>query len=226
MKESLTGRVGRLISGGFHALVDAVENAVPEAVMEQAIREIDSAIDDVRVELGRVVASRHLANTRLTEENSRHESLAVNIELAVKENRDDLAEAAIAQQLDIEAQVPVLEAAIAEANGREKELEGFISALQAKKREMQEELKLYRETMAGVVGEQGAVMHGCNNESVDAKVARAESAFERVLERATGFNSNRPGFAGKTSAKVAELEALAHRNRIQERLAAIKTEMG
>ena len=46
MKEKITGRVSRIISGGFNALIDAVENAAPEAVMEQALREIDEAIED------------------------------------------------------------------------------------------------------------------------------------------------------------------------------------
>ena len=60
MSESLTSRVGRLIAGSFHSLVDAVENAAPESVMEQAIREIESAITDVRSDLGNVEAQRHL----------------------------------------------------------------------------------------------------------------------------------------------------------------------
>jgi hypothetical protein len=41
MSETLTSRVGRLIAGGFHSIIDAVENAGPESVIEQAIREID-----------------------------------------------------------------------------------------------------------------------------------------------------------------------------------------
>ena len=64
MSESLSSRVGRIISGSFHALVDAVENAAPENVMEQAIREIETAIADVRVDLGKVEAQRHLSASR------------------------------------------------------------------------------------------------------------------------------------------------------------------
>jgi phage shock protein A len=227
MKESLTSRVGRLISGSFNALVDAVENAVPETVMEEAIREIDGAIDDVRAELGRVVANRHLANTRLMEENRKYESLSENIELAVKESRDDLAEAAIAQQLDIEAQIPVLESTIADCSNQEKELESYITALQAKKREMQDELRQYREsaneasaTASG--GPQSATEKGSN---VASKVDKASSTFDRVMEKATGLAASRTNMDGKTAAKVAELEELAHKNRVQERLAAIKSKM-
>lgn len=226
MKESLTSRVGRLISGGFNSLIDAVENAVPETVMEEAIREIDSAIDDVRTELGRVVANRHMANTRLMEENRKYETLSENIELAVNQSRDDLAEAAIAQQLDIEAQIPVLEATVADSGSKEKELEGYITALQAKKREMQDELRMYRESTIEsetvAAGGQTAMATGSN---VAAKVDKASSAFDRVMEKATGMAASRSSIDSKTAAKVAELEALAHKNRVQERLAKIKSKM-
>ena len=40
MKERLIKRVGRIISGSFNAVVDAIENAAPETVMEQALREM------------------------------------------------------------------------------------------------------------------------------------------------------------------------------------------
>lgn len=118
MKESMSSRVGRLIAGSVNAVIDAVENAAPEVVMEQALREIDGATDEVRTELGRVIAGKHLANKRLVEESRKHEALAEQIELAVKEGREDLAEAAIARQFDIEAQIPVLESSIADAAGK------------------------------------------------------------------------------------------------------------
>ena len=130
MKESLIGRVGRIISGSFNSLIDVIENAAPETVMSEAIREIDAAIDDVRVELGRVVAGKHLANKRLMEENRKHEDLGEKIERAVNEERDDLAEAAISQQIDIEAQIPILEATINDCGNNEKELDGYITAFE------------------------------------------------------------------------------------------------
>ncbi len=39
--------LGVLVSGTVKALIDAVENVAPEAVMEEAMREIDGAIDEV-----------------------------------------------------------------------------------------------------------------------------------------------------------------------------------
>ena len=68
MNESITSRVARLMSGSVNALVDAVENASPELVMEQAIREVDSAIADTQAELGQQIAQKHLASKKLIEE--------------------------------------------------------------------------------------------------------------------------------------------------------------
>lgn len=226
MRDSLTGRVTRIISGSLNALVDAVENAAPVTVMEEAIREIDGAIDEVRAELGRVAASKHLANTRLLEENRKHEDLSSKIELAVKENRDDLAEAAIATQLDIEAQIPVLEATIADCGNQEKELEGYINALQAKKREMKEDLKQFRDAQqeAESISAGGGNGSATSSGGVESRVSKAESAFERVVENATGMSSRSGTGDRHDAAKLAELEKMSRANRIQERLAAIKGE--
>lgn len=227
MSESMTTRVGRLISGSMNALIDAVENAAPESVMEEAIREVDNAIDDVRTELGRTVASKHIASKRLMDENRKYESLTENIEVAVKESRDDLATAAIAQQLDIEAQIPVLEAAILDSGNQEKELESYIAALQAKKREMKDELRSFQESQkespASSTG--GAVTAATGKSNIDAKVEKAGSAFDRVLEKATGVAAANSAVNTENAAKVAELEELAQKNRVNERLAAIKSKI-
>jgi phage shock protein A len=222
MSESLTGRVGRIISGSVNALVDAIENAAPGAVMEEAIREVDSAIDEVRTELGKVIAGKHLANTRLMSENTKHEELAAKIQLAISEGRDDLAEAAIAHQLDIEAKIPVLEATISDCSSQEKELEGYVNALQAKKREMQEELKQFIANKKAESISAEAIANGTSGSNINAKVEKAESAFQRVAEKATGVPSSSGASDAKTAAQLAELDELARKNRIQERLSAIK----
>ena len=226
MKEKLISRVGRIISGSFNAVIDAIENAAPESVMEEAIREIDGAVDDVRAELGLVVANKHLANTRLMEANRKFEDLSEKIELAITSGREDLAETAVSQQLDIEAQIPVLEATIADCSDQEKEMEGYVNALMAKKREMKEELKEFRNSRKEIPPESPAGDAAAKGSNVESRVGKAASAFDRVLEKSTGL----PGSAGandrKSAAQMAELESMAHQNRIRERLAAIKNKMG
>ncbi len=224
MKESITARVSRIISGSARRLVDMLESAVPEVVMEEAINEIDSAIFDVRSELGKVSAAKYLANTRLMESNKKHEDLSSKIEFAISENRDDLAEAAVAQQLDIEAQIPVLENSISESNEKIKELESYITALQAKKREMREELREFRKAQenskSAVSGSSGTSA----NSGVDNKVARAEAAFDRVIENTTGF-AGPDSIDMKNSAQLSELEEMHRNNRIKERLTSIKAKV-
>ncbi|MCD8532544.1 MAG: PspA/IM30 family protein [Saccharospirillaceae bacterium] len=53
MSEGLLKRIGRLVSASANSLVDSLENAAPTLVMEEAIREIDSAIADVRAQLAK-----------------------------------------------------------------------------------------------------------------------------------------------------------------------------
>lgn len=226
MKESITSRVGRIVSGSLNAMVDAVENAVPEAVMEESIREIDGAIDDVRAELGKVLATKHLASTRLIEESKKHDELSEKIELAVKEGRDDLAEAAIASQIDIEVQLPVLEKTITDCGAQEKELEGYINALLGKKREMKEELRLFK------IAQQEAADNAYATEntiagtgSAEQRVTKATETFDRVIENTTGVASRLNAIAGKNASQLSELDDLARKNKIEERLTRIKKGM-
>ena len=227
MSEGLVSRVSRIVSGGFNSLVDAVENAAPETILEQSMREIESAADDVRTELGRVIANKHLANTRLMDTNAKHEELSEKIALAVKENRDDLAEAAIAKQLDIEAQVPVLEHAITEAGEKERELEGYIEALQAKRREMVAEIDTFKESRKSAAAEDASGQAAAaSGQTPEGKVRKAENTFDRVMRQTTGLPGGEATGDAASAAKIAELETLSRDNRIKERLAALKSSKG
>jgi phage shock protein A len=63
----------------------------------------------VRAELGLVAANRHLAQQQHLRLNREHDALGVALTTALQEARDDLAKTAIARQIDIEAQLPILE---------------------------------------------------------------------------------------------------------------------
>jgi phage shock protein A len=218
MAENILSRVTRLVSGSVNSIVDAVENAAPETIMREAIREVDRAIDDVRAELGLAAANKHHANKRLMEASAKHEALSDQIETAVGEGRDDLAEAAIGRQLDIEAQIPLLENALTEAGERETELEGYVLALQGRKREMENDLDTYLSTRTAG----GAAAPGMSPEhAADSKADKAESAFNRVLRGKTGLDGSVKADRD-TAAKLAELESISRSNRVKERLAALK----
>ena len=219
MTDTIATRVSRIVSGSVHALLDAVESAAPEAVMAQAIREVEEAAGDVRVELGRAAANKHLATSRLVELNRRHGELGDQIEVALGAGRDDLAEAAVARQLDIEAQIPVVEHAVADAADEEKRLEGYLAALNAKRRDMDAALNEFiasRQTSAGA-----SALGSPGKDTTAGKLDRASAAFDRVMARETGL-AGPPGVAAQDAAKLAQLNALARQNRVAERLAALK----
>lgn len=220
MSESISSRVGRIISVGVSAIVGAMEGLSPEGVMEEAIREVDEAALEVKAELGKVIASRHMANKRLMEKSVLHEDLNKKIALAVSESRDDLAEAGIARQLDIEAQMPVLRETVDDLTQKETELTSYIAALGAKRREMQEELAKLRAVQAQAGSSTQSTPAGPSS-SADKKVSQAASTFERVMARQTGL----PGIGNVTpaeQAKLLELDKLNRDNRIKERLMVFK----
>lgn len=219
MSETLARRVGRLVSGGFHALIDAAENLAPEAVMNESIREIERAVDEVRAELGKVLAQKHLAAKKMADESNRHEAIDANLQAAVDAGRDDLAEAGIAEQMDIEARLPILENTIADCAAQEKELEGFIAALQAKKREMQQQLQDWRAAQQSMGTGKTAGGNGSDLNRIARDAEKSGNAFDRVMGRQNSVHSSTDA---AQLAKLKELEDLSRNNRIAERLAALK----
>lgn len=218
MSESLSRRVRRLVSGGFHAVLDTAENFAPEAVLNEHIREVERAIDEVRGELGKVLAQKHLAAKKLADEGNRHESLSDQIQAALNAKRDDLAAAGVAEQMDIEARLLVLENTIADCAAQERELSDFVAALQSTRREMQQNLADWKAAqnqnhMAG-----GAVS-GSKISQIAHHSEKSSQNFERVLQRHGGMPLNG---AGNQASSLRELEELSRQNRVAERLAALK----
>src|SRR5882757_812416 len=158
MSESLVFRVKRLISGSANGVVDALETANAEMVMREAVREIDRAADDVREELARAMTARHQTNRLLEHTKAKLVELSERAKLAVDQARDDLAEAALSRQLDLEAEIPVLEGRIVEFTAKQTELEGYVASLAARKREMESEIAAFvsvSETAARAAGGAG-----------------------------------------------------------------------
>ncbi len=215
MKENLASRVGRIITGGANKVVSMIEHAAPEIVLEEALREIDSAVYDVRSELGKVIAQKHMANTRLVELNKNHDDLDEKITFALKENREALAEAAVSKQLDLEAQIPVVEKSVVEYDKQQKELENYAAALVAKKRELSQEFQEFKKVRAESAKDSSAAVSQSNS-ALDDRLNRAEETFGRVLDRAQMTTS------AANEKQLAELEDLARKNRISERLAQYK----
>ena len=219
MTDTIASRVTRVIGGSVHALLDAMENAAPEATMAQAIREVDQAIDEVRSELGRVEAVKHVASSSLNKLNTEKETLGEQIDIAMAKGDETLARAGIAKQIDIDDQIPVLQRSLQDSVGRGNELEGYIAALAG------------QEARDGIGA---AGLHRGAGGRVRARPARTHRAAPR-RERSTapdrpsiGCSRARPASRSRVrainpdAAKLRELQDMARTHRIDERLAALK----
>lgn len=220
MAETLAVRVTRILAGSAHAFLDALEDMAPEAMMRQAVREIDQVMGEVRVDLGKAEAAKHLVTSQINKLNTESEQIASHVDTALKRGEDDLARAGIERQTLIDDQVPVLQRALADQQERSRELEGYITALLAKRREMESELQQYLASRAHV----GTSASATGKVTQDARVEDARSAFDRVLARQTGVSGLNPANAGDAQ-KLKELQDLARHNRIEERLAQLKAQM-
>jgi len=217
MAETIASRVSRIIVGSAHALLDKAENLAPEAVMSQSIREIDQVIVEVRLDLGKTEAAKHLVLSRIAKLNAEHDKLGEQLETAVAENRDDLASAAIARQSDIEDLLPVLQKSLDERSEQSAELESYVVALHAKKRELEQVQADYLATLAS----QAATPSAPGLADRQARIEDAAASFDRVLSRQTGASLLAGGFNGEAG-KLKELAEMQRNNRIAERLAAAK----
>ena len=196
--------------------------------MEQSIREAQGVIGEVRHELGMVSANRHLAQQQHAHLNGQHEKLGGQIEQAIEAGRDELAQAAVARQLDIEAQLPVLEATLAELARQEGELQGYVAALLARKREMEGALADYRASRSAAAAATAAApdQPGATPQPASGaqqRIDAASDAFDRVHRRQTGLSAaGRASSSLQQAAKLQQLDDLTREHQIAERLARIK----
>lgn len=222
MNETLRSRVSQVVIGGAHALIDKLENQLPEAMMEQAIRKVEAVIDEVRAELGKAAANRHLAQRQHADLNQRHLELTTQAEEAIGLGRDDLARVAVTRQLDIEAQIPLVEASLTELVAQEKELSGFIEALIGKRRDMQSALEQFLSSRTSLTSETGYASPANSANQAQLKVEKAGSAFNRIFQRQTGLTPLEQTRSATQEAQLKELDGLLQNQKIEARLAQLK----
>ncbi len=143
MSQSIAQRVKHLIAASHGRGSGRTDEGGAEAALQAIVQDIDRAIADVREELGSVIALRHRTGRIIVMNRNRIEALAEAITDAVAQERDDLAATAIARQLDLEAQIPVLLDTQSEAAARQAELDGYLAALNGRRREIEQEVQTH-----------------------------------------------------------------------------------
>lgn len=126
--EGILARMGRLLAAIASETIDSAESSNKVALVKQAIREIDAGADEARHALGKSRAEEFRLKRRREELDAEVAGLTDKIRLAVAENREDLARAGVARQIDLESQGIALERAM---DFIELEIEEQTKALQA-----------------------------------------------------------------------------------------------
>jgi phage shock protein A len=214
--ESALKRIGRVIAGMTNLAVDAAEGVNPEAVIAQAIREIDAAADEVRTDLGKATAERHRLDARRQQLLHEKAELDARVRVALDAGRDDLAEAGIARQVDIEAQVGVLERLLVETDEKISQLGQTVDAVAASRREAEQTRKDFLASQADNIVPPDGHAAGGKQAGAMTKVARAQAATARV----TGV----PASPAKADSKaLGELADLERDREVKSRLARLKS---
>lgn len=220
MGESIFSRISRLMSAQAEDAVDRMEQAGGDGVMREAIREADRAIDKVKADREAVMARRLQAVRQQQLLAKKLEELTGKAKFAIAEGRDDLAEAALARQIDFEAQVAKLVDVEAQAREEEGKLEDGLTALQSRKSQMEDALSAYMSSRRdAALGGDGAVHP---QRSAERKVEVAEQAFDRAMTGAGGVGFTRAD--ADTINKVAEIDGMQKGANVAERLALLKAQ--
>lgn len=218
MAESIFARVGRLLSARVEDSVDAMERADGGGVMRESIREVDRTIDAVRADREGAMARRLQAARQQGMIAKKVAELTDKARFAVDSGRDDLAEGALARQIDLEQQSTRLDEVQSLAREEEAKLEESLTALRARRTQMQEALAAFDIARSDAsMGGDGGFAQTC---TIERKVERAEAAFDRAMTGAGGI-----GFAradADSLNRVAELETLQKGATVAARLAGLK----
>ncbi len=136
--------------------------------------------------------------------------------VALDADRDDLAEAGIARQVDIEAQVGVLDRLLIETDEKIAQLGQTVDAVAASRREAEQTRKDYLASQADNIVLVDGEAAGSKHAGAMTKVARAQAATARV----TGVPASPPKTDSRALGELADLE----RDReVKSRLARLKS---
>ncbi|MCC5808076.1 MAG: PspA/IM30 family protein [Opitutales bacterium] len=219
MKDSIRTRIGRILTGTANSIVSKIEGLAPEMILQQAIEEVDSAIDEVKVEQGRIKAQKHHVGKAMGKLNAEHDRIGEQLTVASEQGRDDLLEAAVSRQLDIEDQLPALQQQFEDLTHEEEALGKAVTGLVAKRNEMEDELFEFRRNqkeaaVAGASGEGGGAAGG----GAQTRAERADRAFSRVMQNATGVRRETLRANSAEAERLLELSKLNKKARVEARL--------
>lgn len=222
MNDSISSRIGRIITGTAYSIVSKIEGLAPETVLEQAIEEVDKVLDEVRAALGGITAQKHHVSKTMAHLNHEHSELEEQVVVAYTQGRKDLVESALARQTDIEDQLPALEGQLGRLSAQESDHSQALTGLIAKRNEMEDELQEFINSRKRNVVASGSDAEFAAPDYALWKAEKAEGVFSRVIHRTTGINRSSLTSNSRESAKLVELANLSRNAKIEAKLKALE----
>ena len=123
-------RIGDIISANLNDMVDGLEN--PEKMLRQAVREMETTIDNSRESIAKMMAGQKMIKRELEKNRQQAETWVGRAESAVTDNNDGLARKAIARKQEHTKLVIALEEEQSESEKTVSTLRRQLSAMQVK----------------------------------------------------------------------------------------------
>ncbi len=213
LHEGILARMGRLLAAIASQTIDNAENLNKVALVKQAIREIDAGADEARYALGKSRAEEFRLKRRRDELDAETAGLTEKIRLAIAENREDLARAGVARQIDLESQGIALERAM---DFIELEIDEQTKALQAM-------LGARREAESRLADLEASLVQHASTETNRGPAATNTISTDRAMAaiaRVTGV----PAASVLGGKELDELDRLQREKEIAARLERIKSQ--
>ena len=208
-------RVRQVVSASIETAVSAAENISGNALLREAVRELERVEESMRRDRDRLIVSREAAAADQKARKSKAAEMAENARYALAKGRDDLAKQAIAHQIDLEAEADRLATLQAECRVELTQVDEALAELKARRE------KMSRDVAAAAAAQLDGGPSRPGKPSPQSKVDGAVARANEVFERAAGRKSD-PLRDPATARGIAEVEAMRREDSIEERLAAMK----
>ena len=213
-------RIGDIIAANLNDLVDRFED--PEVMLKQAIREMETMIEEATGAAARAIAGERLLAKDLADHERKAQRWHARAEEAVRQGDDDLARQAIARAHEHEAMARALVEQRSSAEQTAQALRRQVSAMKAKQAEARRKLaslsarRQVAETSRALRGMGAPFAHGANGfarfERMHRQIEQAEAEAQALAEL----------HEGSESSLEAEAASREQARRVEAELAAIK----
>jgi len=206
-------RTRDIIAANFNDMLDKADD--PTKMIRMIILEMEETLVEVRASAARTIADQKEMHRKTVQLDRLQADWSEKAQLALSKDREDLARAALARQVDLEREQARQGETKAQAKREMKRLQALGEALSQRREEMAEQLRAAKIDR----GSAFASDDGAGRDTIEQAVAKAEQRFARIMDDLT----RDPPASSDDKAAFAEIDAIRREDAVAQRLAAIKS---